>query len=140
MDASTQNGELCTYSLIDNDIHCFTFHETSHDAVEVWYQAMKFVMQNAGTDASSTLKTLYDGRMIGNLPFNPIVQRSKDLVNQFPHRPPTRSAIVTKKNSAVTTTINVLMPIIRLISRQTDETKFFWQTEWDTAIQWLARS
>jgi hypothetical protein len=138
MDAVLPNtSELCTYTLIGNDVHCFTFHSKSHDTVDAWYQAIRTVMQQSGTDQSKVLKLLYDGRTIGNLPFGPIIQRSKDLVAAYPDRPPTRSAIVTKKLPAITTTINVLMPIVRLISRQADETRFFWHDEWDKAIAWL---
>jgi hypothetical protein len=129
--------KLCAYTLYDNGIHCFTFHESSFEAVEEWYQILKDIFEKATQDQPPILLMIYDGRTIGNLPFAHIVKRSKELVALYPHRPRNLSAIVARKIPAVSTMISALMPIVKLISKQSDETKFFWQNDWDTAIQWL---
>ena len=123
-------GNLCVYNQIASGIYHFMFTSSSRAAADEYIDHMTALYQDRGYEPM--LRFMIDANL-GRLPLNHLILRLKQLLENFPNRPPTRTAFLANSGMA-----SLLAGMIRLLPMQNkDKVRFFDPGAQDQAIHWL---
>lgn len=128
----TLQHALCLYKRLENGAHKFTFREASPAAVDEWCEIMRAIAELTLED--EVVRLLIVNRPTDALPTNHILQRSRELLAQFPERASIRTAVLYDPGELGA----LAESFARLIrSEQRDKVRFFPTDAQDEALAWL---
>lgn len=119
------------YQLLSDEIHELTFTSATTQAVDEWVQYQRKLYQE--TEQSKTLYFLLINSA-GTLPINYAFKSMRALIDEFPNRPSTRSAMLHKADAL----FSLIRPMVNTaVSRTRDSVRFFPLDQRTEAIHWL---
>lgn len=129
---TTDSDDLMNYRLTEQGIHHFQLHSDSREAVDVFIRRLEAVYREvADTDHVPLLIDMAD--LDAGPPLRYIARQMKPFFDEFPDRPKSSLAILTRRGSVLTMISNFLS----LFSRSHDRYRFFNAEERDDVIPWL---
>lgn len=128
-------GSKCEYTLLDGDIHQFTFKVGTKQAIDQWLAQSERLMQTKQPE--DCLLYLIDTTEIDDLPISYAFSQIKEMGARYANPPRSRTAFV-HKPSAMLFLVNAYIKLLRFGGRT--ESQFFTQDKRADAIRWLLDS
>lgn len=127
-----RQAEPCIYQHVENDIHLFTFNESSSVAVDYFFDVLDRVYQNVNDE--SIVRVLMDVRQSGFMPLSYAFRQGRQWMNKLPSHPKAYIAVVHKENLLLSL-MEMSFKSMRLGHLTTASFK-----ELEPALQWLANN
>ncbi len=128
---------LCEVSRLANGIYQVSFHGSTPAAIDQYLTQLEALFRD-NPYHDSIMPLLIEVPDNGSLPVSYFSQGIRRVIDLYPNRPPTRTAVVTKYNAL----ISIANTFIRLLryDRVEHPSLFFKPTERDLAIAWLLQN
>lgn len=128
--SEVQDKPACTYQLLDNGIHEFTFHESSIRALDEWIKVVEEITRGAPRDR--VMRNLYDQSVSGMQPLTYAYRVAQDMAKRIPDRPPSRTVFLVKSGF-----VTLLLDAFIRLMRGRDKVRYLDGNQREEAIRWL---
>ncbi len=123
----------CTYALLPNGVHTFTFTGRSPTALDEFFAILTELLATADP-RTPVLRYIVDVTdASGQAPINEMVRRFQRLETALPQRPRGRTAIIHQGNIFLT----LANTLISTLAPAGDKTRFFTLQEREEAMRWV---
>ncbi|MCU0497772.1 MAG: hypothetical protein MUF87_10505 [Anaerolineae bacterium] len=129
----TTFSHVCTYQLHPTGIHELKFANHTHTAADAYIEYMTYFIRLYQTKPHEVLRVLLDESLSGLMPLGYLMPKLRQLVKDYPIRPPSRTAFLVQNGPIV----RVVDTMFQLMKTPREQARYFDPTQREQAIQWL---
>ena len=127
----TGKPPACEYKRLENGIHCFIFHEATHEAIDQWM--IHLGTANSVTPPGAVQLQLMDARRTGLPPIRYAVKVARKFFKDNPNQPQVRAAYLITPNVL----LSAVQSLLSTFRGPGSHRRFFDPDREDEAIAWL---
>lgn len=126
-------AQACSYTPEANDIHYFTFHNPSHQAIDQWFTYLEDIYHQL-PNTGKRINVVLDVRLSGLLPMTYIQHHGRRWIKQHPIQHDLRFAIIHDYNFPIGLA-QTFLRVLRTSDRP--DIEYFSKAYESNAISWL---